>query len=100
MAITEGTCTVDDAGVVTKTDAAEGAYDALVAEFTIAAGDQGIAQKKAIALQARAWAAFLSGYVVTNLKAVIETSDSGLQRDDASSNDTLGPGTKKTLSVE
>ena len=106
MAMVAGTVTVDDAGVETKTagSLAETIYDTFVAAYavdtgeTIPVGADGAPIKEGYAALARNLAGALVPWLAANADVRITTSDGALQRDDATSNDTLAPSADRVLS--
>lgn len=113
MAMTAGTVTVSQAGVVTKTGMAGAIFDARVASAATeyaAAGVpfppsdpvQLVKVYKGLAADSTAIAAGVVGYIVANAKAQILTGDSGLQRTPNPNNAataTDGPAATKYLAI-
>lgn len=104
MPMIAGNVLIDSSGnESTKTGMAGDIYDQLILN---AQGPPDVIPKNVLALIAyktelgkmsRAIATGVVGHIVANADVEIQTSDSALQRDDASTNDTLGPAAKRTI---
>lgn len=113
MAMTAGSVSVSQAGVVTKSGMAEAIFDARIASAALdyaAAGVpfpptdpvQLVKVYKGLAKDSTAIAVGVVGYIVANAKAQILTSDSGLQRTpnpNTVDTATHGPSATKLLSI-
>lgn len=105
MAMTAGTVTVADDGVVTKTagSLAEALFDSLHDNHTadtgetIPTGAEGAPVKRGYATIATRFASAIVPWLATNVDVRITTGDAALQRD-SSSVDTLGPLADRVLS--
>lgn len=106
--MTPGSVTINAVnGNETKSGAAGAVYDNIKANTPGAASGTElkgmIASRQAIADMANDIVAPIIQYIIDNGAAVIETSDSGLQRADVGgtpNSNTLGPSAKKTLAIE
>lgn len=111
MALTLGSVTVSDAGVVTKSGECETLYDLLYADVLSSMAEVGAqpptgpasaALKRGIARSATTIATYVHGLLTSRAKARIATTDSGLQRMPASTaedTNTKGPAAEKLLSI-
>jgi hypothetical protein len=108
MAMTLGSASVDDAGVVTKSGVIGRFYDQLYASALASipggwpAGAVGLSLKRAIATNATNQGTILYTVLTSDAQAKITTSNSGLQRMPASTSentDTKAPSGDKFLAI-
>jgi len=113
MAMTAGTVTVSDAGVVTKSGMAQAIFDARVTSVATAYAAAGVPFPptdpvqlvkvyKGLASDSTALASAIVGYITANAKAQILTGDSGLQRTpnpNSAATATDGPAATKYISI-
>ena len=110
MGMTAGTVTVAADGTVTKSGLAGEIFDEFVDNYAddiesitgepaepIPDGADGAKIKQGYAIFARNVATAVVTHISANADVTITTSDAGLQRDPATSNDTLAPSGDKTL---
>lgn len=109
MAMSKGSVSVDDSGSPTGSGLARELYDAHVAamsadpdfgsDFDDTKLENDARTLKGLAVLANAYADAIVTHLTTNAKARITTGDSGLQRDPATSNNTLAPSVAKDVGI-
>lgn len=111
MAMTAGTVSIGAGGSETKSGLAGEIYDAIVAQTIAISGPEAISgtpdelkrRREGLAAIANGVASAIVTHITTNARAVVNTSDSGLQRTPNPNNadtNTAGPSAKKTLTIE